>query len=458
MVEVPTELYQRLQRTGQEHVLFGWQYLTEHERLSLVEQLQQIDLDSLATLYALRDQRDAVPPLDRLAPLPVTDPATLPPETRQLGESALRQGQVAALVVAGGQGTRLGFDLPKGIYPIGPVSRKSLFQLHAEKVLALTRRFGCPVPLLIMTSPATHAETHAFFNVHQHFGLPASDVYFFQQGTMPALDLASGKLLLEKPGVLAVSPNGHGGTLTALAESGLLTTLRQRGIRYIYYFQVDNALLHIADPLFIGHHIHAQAEVSVKVIEKEYPAEKMGVFVLVDGRCGIIEYSDLPDELAQARDADGRLRYRAANPAIHVFDLDLLSRITTGPTRLPWHVARKKVPHINERGDLVRPERENALKFEMFIFDALPLAQRWTALATTREAEFVPLKNATGPDSPDTVQAALIQQARRLLLTAGVRHIADVPVEVSPLAVDTLTDWVRQHALTQIDQPTYVAG
>lgn len=458
MVEVPAELLERLKRTGQEHVLFGWQYLHEPERLGLLEQLQQIDLESLASLYALRDQRDAVPSLDRIAPFPVTDPASLPPETRQLGETALRQGQVAALVVAGGQGTRLGFDLPKGIYPIGPLSQKSLFQLHAEKVLALGRRYGRPVPLLIMTSPATHAQTLAFFESHRHFGLNASDVYFFQQATMPALDLVTGKLLLEKPGVLAVSPNGHGGTLTALADSGLLAILRQRSIRYVYYFQVDNALLHIADPLFIGHHIHSQAEVSVKVIEKEYPAEKMGVFVLVDGRCGIIEYSDLPEELAQARDTDSKLLYRAANPAIHLFDIDFLTRITTGHARLPWHIARKKVPHINERGDLVRPDRENALKFEMFIFDALPLAQRWTALATTRAAEFVPLKNATGPDSPETVRTALIQQARGLLLAAGVRQIADVPVEVSPVAVDTLADWVSQRALTVIDQPLYVAG
>ena len=166
----------------------------------------------------------------------------------RLGEEALRAGEVAVLVVAGGQGTRLGFDHPKGLFPIGPVSNKSLFQIHAEKVLALRRRYGAAVPLLVMTSQATHAATEAFFAENRYFGLPKEEVHFFRQGTMPALDLATGKLLMEAPGRLFLSPDGHGGTLTALASSGLLARLRKKGIRHIFYFQVDNPLVKVADP------------------------------------------------------------------------------------------------------------------------------------------------------------------------------------------------------------------
>src|SRR5262249_49582958 len=213
---------------------------------------------------------------------------------------------------------------------------------------AIRGRYGKPVPLLIMTSPATHDETTAFFEQHRYFGLPPEDVTFFRQGTMPALDLATGKLLLEAPGRLFTSPNGHGGTLLALVESGLLERLKHTGIRQVFYFQVDNPLVRVADPSFLGHHLAAAAQGSSKIVPKQDPADKLGNLVMVDGRCTMIEYSDLPNELARQRDPEGHLRLRAGSPAIHVFAVDFLSRVTQGGLRIPFHVARKKVPCLDE--------------------------------------------------------------------------------------------------------------
>src|SRR5258708_37576090 len=234
---------QRLHEYGQGHVLAGWDRLNESGRRELLAQLHALDLEQLRNLYAKRDHAVQLPSPERIAPVPVIGIASDPREPRRLGEDSLGRGEVAVLLVAGGQGTRLGFDHPKGMFPIGPVSNKSLFQLHAEKVLATSRRYGKPVPFLVMTSPATDAESKEFFTEHQYFGLPARDVHFFCQGTMPALDLATGKLLMETPGRLFTSPNGHGGTLTALSDSGLLDQVRDRGIRHIFYFQVDNPLV-----------------------------------------------------------------------------------------------------------------------------------------------------------------------------------------------------------------------
>jgi UDP-N-acetylglucosamine/UDP-N-acetylgalactosamine diphosphorylase len=435
MVTVPGDLQGRLRKYGQEHVLAWWDRLPDTDRQGLLEQLRGLDLELLRRLYAQREQGFALPAAELIQPVPV---AMLDPrdrEKRGQGEEALRRGEVAALIVAGGQGSRLGFDHPKGMFPIGPVTKKSLFQIHAEKVLALSRRYGKAVPFLVMTSDATHAETEAFFRAHDNFGLTAEEVTLFQQGTMPALHLATGKLLLEAPGRLFASPNGHGGTLTALAESGLLRRLRERGIRQVFYFQVDNPLVKVADPLFLGHHLQNRAEVSSKIVPKESPEDKLGNLVLIDGRCSMIEYSDLPRDLALQTDEHGRLRIRAGSPAIHLFAVDFLERMTANQEAMPFHLARKKVPHLNEQGQFVEPQRENALKFEKFIFDVLPQADRWTVVETSRGEEFEPLKNATGPDSPESVRRALGRLAADWLTATGVTVPRDstVALEVSPL-------------------------
>lgn len=438
----PEELCRRLQRHGQEHVLAGWAKLGEKDRQALVAQLAALDLEQLQGLHATREQKHTLPDFDRLAPLPQpVETAEQCARFRQLGEQAFRDGAVAFLMVAGGQGTRLGFDNPKGMFPIGPVSGKTLYQLHSEKILAIRRRFGKPTPLLVMTSPATHAATVAYFDQHSNFGLPGAEVHFFCQGTMPALDYDTGRLLLEAPGSLALSPNGHGGVLAALSESGLFDLLHNTGASTISYFQVDNPLTMLADFEFVGRHLAACAEVSTKVLPKQHPLEKMGNLVTIDGRCSIIEYSDLPDDWATRTDDRGGLFFWGGNTASHLFDVEFLRRVSAHKDSIPWHLAKKKVPHWEPKGRLVQPECENALKFERFIFDVLPLAERWTVPATTRQRDFEPLKNKTGADSIDTVRRALIERAADWLENAGVPVPRDAqggavfPLEISPLAV-----------------------
>ncbi len=462
MSSVPADILQRLEQHDQAHVVAFWDRLDEAQRRDLLAQIESVDLATLRSLHANRDKPNATntAPIDPVPTIAHDDPRAA--ERRALGESALSRGEVAVLLVAGGQGSRLGFEHPKGMFAIGPVSRKTLFQIHAEKVLALSRRHGKPIPLLIMTSHATHAETVAFFGENASFGLPPEEVSFFQQGTMPALDLATGQLLMESPGALFLSPDGHGGTLTALAKSGLLAKLSRRGIRQVFYLQVDNPLVRIADPEFLGHHLAARAEVSSRAIAKNGPKEKMGVLASVGGRCTIVEYSDLSDELAHAADASGRLRLWAGSPAIHLFSVPFLERVTGDPDKLPLHLARKKVPHIDERGRHVEPTVENALKFERFIFDVLPAAERWTVVESLRADEFAPLKNATGADSPATTEAALSEQAAAWLTAAG----AEVPreadgslvyaLEVSPLvALDAAEFAEKFDKKTTIEGPRY---
>jgi UDP-N-acetylglucosamine/UDP-N-acetylgalactosamine diphosphorylase len=464
MKTVPEELLQRLRRHGQEHVLAWWDRLTADERRGLVEQLNALDLERLAELFDRRDHPQPAPPVEAIQPIPVIRLGQDEPAARRRGEVALRRGEVAVVLVAGGQGSRLGFEHPKGMFAVGPVSGKSLFQVHAEKILALRRRYGKPVPLLIMTSDATHDETTAFFEQHRRFGLPAEEVAFFRQGTMPALDLASGRLLMEKPGRLFTSPNGHGGTLTALADSGLLGRMRDAGVKEVFYFQVDNPLVKVADPVFLGHHLAADAEASSKIVPKEKPTDKVGNLVQIDGRCWIIEYSDLPPELARQTDEQGRLRLWAGNPAIHLFSVDFLDRVTRdGAAGLPFHLARKKVPFLDAAGNAVQPEKENALKFEMFIFDVLPLAERWTVVETTHREEFAPLKNATGADSPESVARAITDLAADWLEKAGVAvprrpdGAPAYPLEVSPLlALDVEELAARVDRGLSIAAPTYL--
>jgi UDP-N-acetylglucosamine/UDP-N-acetylgalactosamine diphosphorylase len=463
MHDVPPDLLRRLQEHDQTHVLFGWESLSSSQRESLIAQIAAINLKEIGGLYAGRDDVQAVPSEDRIAPLPMIPHDAVTNTDRQTGDEMLAHGEVAVLLVAGGQGTRLGFDKPKGMFPIGPVSNKSLFQIHAEKVFALSRRYGKPVPFLMMTSAATHDDTIAYFEEHHYFDLPKTEVHFFRQGTMPAVQLATGKLLLEKPGTLFTSPNGHGGTLTALNDSGLLELMRRRGIQTIFYFQVDNPLVKIAEPAFLGRHKASRSEVSSKAIEKAYPKEKMGVFAQIDRRCGIIEYSDMPESLLNATDGNEKLLHRAGNPAIHIFDVDFLVRITQGSTRLPFHLARKKVPCLDEAGEQITPKTENALKFEMFIFDALPLADRWLVLEALRTEEFSPVKNAEGVDSPATAKRDLTNLAAQWLEQAGFKLPRDekgdsrVALEVSPrFALDPKELKARLFSGQVVEAPKYL--
>ncbi|MBM3979097.1 MAG: UDPGP type 1 family protein [Planctomycetes bacterium] len=433
MPSPPPTLLARLEKANQAHVLRDWGALDDAARAALVAQIEGIDF---AQLDALRGAKpaDALPA--RFAPVPVT-PAAYTAEEKARGAEALRAGKVAALLVAGGQGTRLGSLQPKGLFPGAPLSGAPLYQLHAEKLFALSCRYRRAIPFLVMTSPATDAPTRAFFDENAHLHYAPDQVRVFQQATMPALCPRSGRLLLEAPGKLFLSPNGHGGALTALADCGLLADLRARGVEHVFYFQVDNPLVKVCDPGFIGRHLAHGSEASSKVVYKQDPEEKVGVLVETGGRGTIIEYTQLPRELAAERDASGALRYRAGSPAIHLFALSFLERVTRDTAAaLPYRPALKCVSHYDpDTGATVAappPTAPNALKFERFIFDALPYAERWLTAETAREEEFAPIKNATGPDSPETSHVAQLVLYATWLARAGVETNGNL-VEISPL-------------------------
>jgi UDP-N-acetylglucosamine/UDP-N-acetylgalactosamine diphosphorylase len=439
----------RLSRFGQEHLLRWWNDLDDSGRGRLVAELEAIDLGEVDALFhQLVKEEEALSPA-RVAPvevdrLPRTDGERVARRhVAAIGEAALDGGEVAVVIVAGGSGTRLGFDGPKGTYPIAPVSAASLFQIHAEKVVALSKRHGRTIPLYVMTSPENHEVTTRFFEDNGNFGL--AHVRFFVQGRMPAVDRQSGQILLTEKGHVALSPDGHGGTLYALAAPGLngapscLEEMRDLGIRTLFYFQVDNPMVKIADPAFLGLHRQADAEMSFKVIEKVAPEEKLGVVVQVDGKAQVIEYSDLPAELAELREPDGGLQLWAGSIAVHVLERSFVERLVEGDVKLPFHRAIKKVPFVDANGEVIQPSTPNAVKFERFIFDALPLAERFALVETDRAVEFEPLKNATGPDSPATVRQRMSDQFADWLEAAGAkverRHDGSVPfgIEISPL-------------------------
>lgn len=445
-----TEVISLAGKYGQKHLIDAAERLRGERRLSLESQIAALDFAGLQKLYQFSMMNQVMADLSKCVSPPIIRLGDMQQssQAQQAGEDALRAGRISVILVAGGQGTRLGHDAPKGTFPIGPVTQRSLFQIHAEKVLALSRRFGKPVPLLIMTSDENDQATKSFFEQHQYFGLNPHDVAFFIQGMLPALDAQTGQVLLKTPSEIALSPNGHGGVIEALQMAGHLDRLAEQGITDCFYFQVDNPLVKVADPIFLGHHLIASAEMSLKVLAKLYATERMGNLVQMENRCRIIEYTELPSDIAEQREPDGKLRIWAGSPAIHIFNLNYLQRLGRGEINLPYHVARKAVPFVNEAGQMIKPSQPNALKFERFVFDALPFAERVVAMETSREDEFEPVKNATGENSPESARRAMSQQYASWLKAAGIEIDDSQYIEISPLdAMDagdvcTRTKWL----------------
>jgi UDP-N-acetylglucosamine/UDP-N-acetylgalactosamine diphosphorylase len=436
---------------GQEHLLQFCDGLGEQERSALLAQVSAIDLDEIDRLVKQYVHQKPEAEVDgEIIPPEIISPRTEDPDVlreleaaQQRGLELIAAGKVAAFVVAGGQGTRLGYEGPKGCFEATPVAHKPLFRVFAEQIFSASRRGGAPVPWYVMTSPANDVATRAFFRQHDFFGLPADDVFFLCQGTMPAITF-DGKLLLAKKGQVAESPDGHGGSLVALHQSGALEDMARRGVELISYFQVDNPLVRCVDPLFLGLHDLRGAEMSAKALPKRDPMEKLGNFCVRDGKTTVIEYSDMPEDLARATTENGRLKFSAGSIAIHVLSRGFVERITSsqGP-RLPYHRAEKKVPFVGADGETVLPEAPNAVKLEMFVFDALPLAEKTVILETDRSEEFSPIKNASGEDSLASSLHEQVRRAASWLERAGVAVPRDADgqvaaaIEISPLYADS---------------------
>jgi UDP-N-acetylglucosamine/UDP-N-acetylgalactosamine diphosphorylase len=435
-------------RAGQGQVFAFFDQLAPAAQARLLAEAAEIDLAEVDRLVRTLVNTHAAAGVDLsdLAPAPYEarpehgGGAAAWAQAKAVGEEALRAGRVAAFTVAGGQGTRLGYDGPKGTFPVTPLRRKSLFQVFAEKVRAAGLRYGRPIHWFVMTSHQNHAATEAFFAEHKCFGLDRARVHFFRQGRMPAVDF-SGKIMLDTTGSIAMSPDGHGGSLRALDRSGALDLMQREGIDALSYWQVDNPLVRFIDPTFIGWHLLRRSEMSSKMIPKAFPEEKVGHFCMQRGHTVVIEYSDLPLALQREIDpATGQLRYLAGSVAIHVIDREFVRRMAAGgDNALPFHRADKKIPTVDAAGQPVKPAKANGVKFEMFVFDALPFAKNPVVIEGLRADDFSPVKNAEGVDSPQTCRNDQLRQFARWLKANGAAVPTDATglpasvVEVSPL-------------------------
>ena len=427
------ELAGELERSGQDRIVRHLDTLGSGARGRLAAQLETFDYALVRELVELAKGGSSGGLVGEFEPAPVVRagrPAGEIAAAREAGEAALGRGTVATFVVAGGQGSRLRFDGPKGCYKIGPITGKPLFQVHAEKVLATERRHLAEIPLCVMTSQTNDAEVRAFFEKNDSFGLDPTRVFFCVQRMIPAFD-EQGRFLLDAADHVFVNPDGHGGSYFALESSGALDDMAARGVRHISYFQVDNPMVPVADTVFIGEHIRTGSEMSSKVLAKREPLEKLGVFGYINGQLRVVEYSDMSEGLQRTRLADGSLKYAFGSIAVHIIDVDFARRMASAD--LPFHVARKRIPHLGEDGRAVEPKQPNGVKFERFVFDGIPHALNPLVMEVERADEFAPVKNFAGDDSPDTARAAMMAQHRGWLRQAGVDVSDDTAVEISPL-------------------------
>ena len=426
---------------NQKHLLAHWDKLDNTQREKLAAQLRDVDFDLMAKLFAGEDKtidwsdiaaRAESPAAFRLAS---ANNQFSKEQAIEAAKEAISSGKVGVILVAGGQGSRLGFEHPKGMYPIGPISQRTLLQMHIEQHRAVANKYGVTIPMYLMTSPATHEETVQFLKDNNRFGLAEADLKVFCQGTMPAVDANTGELLLAAQDRLFLSPDGHGGTLKALDKEGCLADMQKRGIEHLYYFQVDNPLVDICDMELVGYHLLAKSELSTQVVAKRDPMEKVGNVATVDGGMLIIEYSDLPADQADRTDAAGNPIFWAGNIAVHVFATEFLKRTASESESLPFHRASKKVPFVDASGETVTPTSPNATKFEKFIFDLMPIAKNPIVVEAEEKRVFAPLKNASGApkDTPEYVSEAISNKHAAMLEAAGATVKSGVTVEINSL-------------------------
>lgn len=462
-----------LETVGQGHVLKHYDTLDDTAKASLLSECEGIDWPEVARLIESHvKQKPDFKLSDDIQPAPwypYQPTEELQPKydrARTLGEKMVGEGKVAAFTVAGGQGTRLGWDGPKGTFPATPIRGATLFACFAEYLHKVEAKFGQAVPWYVMTSPINDAPTRAFFEEQNHFGLDPANIMIFPQAMMPAIDMVSHQVLLETPSSLALSPNGHGGSLKALWTSGAIADMKKRGVEQISYTQVDNPTVRMIDPLFIGLHALDEAQMSSKMLPKAFAKEKLGNFCLADDKMTVIEYSNLPDELAEQTTEDGELRFRAGSIALHSIRVDFVESINTSAEgfSLPFNRAEKKVSFYDEAaGETVTPETPNAVKLETFVFDALPMCDDSIIYETDRVDEFAPIKNADTPDgepdatdSPASSKKLQTERSARWLESAGVEVPRDADGAVDAVIEIKQTTAIYPEDLKAVELPTKV--
>ncbi len=458
-----------LAAVDQSHVLKFYDALNDTQREKLLAQVQGVDWPEVGRLiesHVLNTPPLHLPKNIEPAPCypqtPVDDQAGRYQEAMSCGERLIREGRVAVFTVAGGQGTRLGWDAPKGTFPATPVTGRPLFGVFADYINKAQKKFGSTIPWYVMTSPVNHEPTVAYFKENNYFGLDPANVRHFAQAMMPAIGLNGtqrGKVLLAAKDSLALSPNGHGGSLKALHASGAIDDMKKRGVTQISYTQVDNPTVHMVDPLFIGLHELDGAQMSSKMLPKTGPKEALGNFCMADGKMTVIEYSDLPDELAFQTTDDGALRFRAGSIAIHMIGVGFVEDLSTSADgfALPFHRAEKKVACIDpDSAAPVEPAAPNAVKLETFVFDALPLCDTSIIYETDRVEEFAPIKNADAPgavDCPATSKQLQTERAARWLSQHGVEAPRDAEGNVDAKIEISLLTAIGPEDLANADLP-----
>ncbi|XP_054162647.1 UDP-N-acetylhexosamine pyrophosphorylase-like [Oppia nitens] len=451
-----TSVEQLLEIYGQKHLTAFWDQITEEQRKLLLNDLNSIKFDKVCRAFKETEETDKdgqnksiddlLEPLSSQVHQSITRSSK---ETlnafRETGLREISEGRVAALLLAGGQGTRLGVNYPKGMYDVGLPSHKTLYQLQGERILRLERLAydltgkKASIPWYIMTSEATKEPTIEFFEKHDYFGLPADNVVVFEQSTFPCFQF-DGKIILETPYKVARAPDGNGGLYNALKEKGILDDMKRRGIQHIQVYCVDNILVKVADPTFIGYCISKGAEAAAKVVQKAFPTEAVGIICKVQGKYKVVEYSEVSAQTAQKRSADGRLTFDAGNICNHYFTLNFLNNICGKD--LIHHIAKKKIPYVNSNGQLVKPDKVNGIKLEKFVFDVFGFTDKFVVWEVLREDEFSPLKNGDGSDkdNPTTARLSIYNLHQRFVLNSGGKFVDEngktVPLIASPVKVD----------------------
>ena len=395
-----------LKKYNQEHLLNGYEKLEEKKQKQLLNQIMNIDFELIKSLYDNTKKENSTND-DKIEPMEYLDKYKLNDKYKyyeNIGKQAIKEGKLAAVTMAGGQGTRLGHTGPKGTYDIGLDSHKSLFELLCDYLKEEGKKYGVTIPWFIMTRRENNKETVEFFEKNKFFGYQKDkNIFFFIQGELPMVD-TEGKILIGEDGLIKQAADGHGGIYESLVKNGMTEKMKQLGIEWVFIGGVDNCLVKMVDPVLMGIAIDKGVTVACKSIVKANPHEKVGVFCKRNGRPGVIEYSEITDEMAEAVDENGELLYGESHILCNLFNIKAVERMGTTP--LPYHSAYKKAKFIDKDGNLVVPDSPNAYKFEAFLFDAFGEVDDMAILRVKREEEFAPVKNAdsAGVDCPSTAR------------------------------------------------------
>lgn len=402
------EKYQRaleiLKEYNQEHILNNYNNLSDEKKEKLLDQILTIDFNQIAELFE-QTKKQVSFANDKIEPIDFVDKSALSAEElkkyNDLGDNAIKQGKYAVVTMAGGQGTRLGHNGPKGTFMLGLENDKSIFEILIDTLKESNNKYGVIIPWYIMTSRENNEQTENFFKANNYFGYDKNAITFFKQGELPMCS-EEGKLLIDENGLIKEAADGHGGIFESMSRNGIIDDMLKKGIEWAFIGPVDNVLVKMVDPTLLGVALDRNVLAAGKSVVKANSKEKVGVFCKRNGKPGVVEYTEITDDLAEATDENGNLIFAESHINCNLFNVNAIKEVST--KKLPYHSAHKKAKYIDENGELVVPEKPNAYKFESFIFDAFDMLNDMAILRVKREEEFAPVKNAEGNDSPETAR------------------------------------------------------